>query len=191
MSATRDEEGPVPPNFLLTPHQQALLFTALNTNKQPSASSPANNVSPTSFKASPMRSFGGAGLQESPYLDNYDLPYDFGDSSFDDFSFPSMNMIANAPATAKSDSPDNESNEKRGHPDDEQDDDSPGNDSKRHEGSDKGPKKPGRKPLTSEPTTVSVPHCRDLPASDTMKHRSARPRIELRSAPSGSARRST
>ncbi|KAM4062970.1 transcription factor PAP1 domain-containing protein [Hirsutella rhossiliensis] len=156
MSSTGDQGGSVPPNFFLTPHQQNLLFTALNANKQPSAGSPPNNgvsLSPTSFKSSPMPSFGSAGLQESPYLDNYD--YDFGDSSFD-FSFASNDqaqMIGDAPGTAKSDSPENDSNEKRGHPDDEEGDDSPGNDSKRHEGTDKGPKKPGRKPLTSEPTT--------------------------------------
>lgn len=184
----------MPPNFFLTPHQQSLLFTALNANKQQSAGSPANNgvsLSPNSLKSSPMPSFGGAGLQESPCLENYD--YDFGDSSFD-FSFASADqaqMIGDGPGTSKSDSTENESNEKRGHPDDEEGDDSPGNDSKRHEATDKGPKKPGRKPLTSEPTTVSIVYRPGLSASNTPNSRSARPRTELRSAPSENARRST
>ncbi|PHH90318.1 hypothetical protein CDD83_3992 [Cordyceps sp. RAO-2017] len=152
MSSVGDQGGSVPPNFYLTPHQQNLLFAALNANRQPS---PANglSLSPNSLKGSPMQSLDSAGFQESPYLDNYD--YDFGDSSFD-FSFASVDqhhMIGDAPATVKSDSTENESNDKRSHPDDEDAGDSPGNDSKRHESTDKAPKKPGRKPLTSEPTS--------------------------------------
>lgn len=150
----------MPPNFFLTPHQQNLLFAALNANKQQAASgSPANNgvsLSPNSFKSSPMQNVENGGFQESPYLDNYD--YEFGDSSFD-FSFANVDhpqMIGDVPGTVGSDSTENDSNDKRSHPDDEEDDDSPGNDSKRRESTDKAPKKPGRKPLTSEPTSVSA-----------------------------------
>ncbi|KAH6605668.1 bzip transcription factor ap-1 [Trichoderma cornu-damae] len=148
----------LPPNFFLTPQQQSLLFTALNANKQQQSSAKTGlSLSPTSFKAAPLQSLDSAGFQESPFLDNYD--YDFGDSSFD-FSFASdaaqANMIGDMPdnaMSAKSDSTETDSPEKRSHPDDEDDDTSPGNESKRHEGSDKVPKKPGRKPLTSEPTS--------------------------------------
>ncbi|RFU78310.1 bzip transcription factor ap-1 [Trichoderma arundinaceum] len=148
----------LPPNFFLTPQQQNLLFTALNANKQQQSNAkPGLSLSPTSFKSNPLQSLDGAGFQESPFLDNYD--YDFGDSSFD-FSFASdaaqANMIGDVPdsaMSAKSDSTETDSPEKRSHPDDEDDDASPGNESKRHEGSDKVPKKPGRKPLTSEPTS--------------------------------------
>lgn len=148
----------LPPNFFLTPQQQNLLFTALNANKQQQANAKtALSLSPTSFKTNPLQSLDGAAFQESPFLDNYD--YDFGDSSFD-FSFANdaaqANMIGDVPdraMSAKSDSTETESPEKRSHPDDEDDDASPGNESKRHEGSDKVPKKPGRKPLTSEPTS--------------------------------------
>ncbi|KJZ78475.1 hypothetical protein HIM_01866 [Hirsutella minnesotensis 3608] len=159
MSAAGDNGGSVPPSFLLTPHQQSLLFAALNSNKQPAVVSPANNamsLSPSSLKNSPMPSFESAastGVRESPYLDNYD--YDFGDSSFD-FSFASVDqpqMIGDVPGTTKSDSTEGDSNDKRNHPDDEEGDESPGNDSKRHESTEKAPKKPGRKPLTSEPTS--------------------------------------
>ncbi|PFH59558.1 hypothetical protein XA68_12190 [Ophiocordyceps unilateralis] len=155
-----DGAGSVPPNFFLTPHQQNLLFAALNTNRQTSAATGAFpapgavSLSPTSFQSSPLPSLdGGARYQESPYLDKYD--YDFGDSSFD-FSLATVDQSQTAndgPATVKSDSTEADSNEKRHHPDDEEPGDSPGNDSKRHEASEKAPKKPGRKPLTSEPTS--------------------------------------
>lgn len=139
-------------NFLLTPHQQNLLFAALSTNGQSAALGASGSVSlsPTSFQSSPLRSLdGGPRYHERPYLD------DFGDSSFD-FSFDSLDQprTANdASATVKSDSTEADATEKRNHPDDEETGDSPGHESKRHEGSEKGPKKPGRKPLTSEPTS--------------------------------------
>lgn len=109
-----------------------------------------------------MQNVDNSAFQESPYLDNID--YDFGDSSFD-FSFASnggeqLNMVADAPGTVSSESTENDGHEKRSHPDDEEDDSSPGNDSKRREGTEKIAKKPGRKPLTSEPTSVStLPIC--------------------------------
>lgn len=159
MASTGDGGGSLPPNFFLTPHQQNLLFAALNANNpQKSAASTTNgglSLSPNSFKGSPMQNLDNGGFQESPYLDNYD--YDFGDSSFD-FSFAGgdqAQMIGDVPGTVRTDSTENESNEKRSHPDDEEGDASPGNDSKRRESTDKAPKKPGRKPLTSEPTSVS------------------------------------
>jgi AP-1-like factor len=131
------------------------------------------------------------GYRESPYLDNYD--YDFGDSSFD-FSFAhgeQAKMIGDVPGSANSDSVDGETvSDKRAHPDDEDDDESPGNGSKRRESSDKIPKKPGRKPLTSEPTSV----CPNSPASRrpaNMTLRSVRLRTGPLSAPSESARSST
>ncbi|UNI22572.1 DNA-binding transcription factor yap1 [Purpureocillium takamizusanense] len=156
MASTGDGGGSLPPNFFLTPHQQNLLFAALNANNPQKPAPAASNglsLSPNSFKGSPMQNLDTSGFQESPYLDNYD--YDFGDSSFD-FSFAGGDqpqMIGDVPGTAGTDSTENESNEKRSHPDDEEGDTSPGNDSKRRESNDKAPKKPGRKPLTSEPTS--------------------------------------
>ncbi|KAF6813842.1 bZIP transcription factor (ap-1) [Colletotrichum sojae] len=153
--------GGYPTNFILTPQQQSLLFAALNSNKQQLANqSPGTkdtSMSPSSFQTSPAQAPAN-GFQESPYLDNYD--YDFGDSSFDfDFANDQGKMIGDMPGTAKStkstksDSTENDTSDKRAHPDDEDDDASPTNDAKRRESSDKVPKKPGRKPLTSEPSS--------------------------------------
>ncbi|KAM3551090.1 hypothetical protein ARSEF4850_008040 [Beauveria asiatica] len=142
--------------FFLTPHQQNLLFAALNTNKQQVSASATQNpvsLSPSSFKNSPGNSSAIAGgYQDSPFLDNYD--YDFADSSFD-FSFADNDqaaMISDMPSTSdKSDTPDDDIHEKRSYPDD--DEEALENDAKRREAGEKVPKKPGRKPLTSEPTS--------------------------------------
>ena len=56
------------------------------------------------------------------------------------------------PSTAKSDSADAESPDKRSHPDD---DDEEENGAKRRESEDKVAKKPGRKPLTTEPVSYT------------------------------------
>ncbi|KAG5984265.1 hypothetical protein E4U55_005423 [Claviceps digitariae] len=160
MTSSDSAGGSLPPNFFLTPHQQSLLFAALNANKQQhSTSSPTAkglSLSAKSSQSPPMQlAKSGTSIQESPYLDNYD--YELADTSFD-FSFASAggdegNMIGDIPGTANSDSAEGEAHEKRSHPDDGEDDSSPGNDSKRHESADKILKKPGRKPLTSEPTS--------------------------------------
>lgn len=159
MASNDANAGTLPHNFFLTPHQQNLLFAALNANggQNPAAGSAVSNslsLSPNSFSNSPSQTNGAATVQESPALDSFD--YEFADSSYD-FSFASNadgKMMGDIPDTTGSDSADGEGNEKRHHPDDEED--SPGNDAKRHEGTEKIPKKPGRKPLTSEPTSVST-----------------------------------
>lgn len=148
--------GSLPPNFILTPQQQSLLFAALNSNRAQGAGSSDQagglTLSPNSFDTSPLQNGGGSsGFQESPYLDNYAYD-DVGDSSFD-FSLIDDNqarMIGDLPDTVKSESSEADGIEKRSHPDDEED----GNDPKRRESTDKVPKKPGRKPLTSEPSSV-------------------------------------
>lgn len=144
--------GTLPPNFMLTPQQQSLLFAALNSNKAQSNGNSGTGLtlSPDSFEHNPLPN-GGNGFQESPFLDNYNYE-DVGDSSFD-FSLidDQPKMIGELPGSANSDSADGEGNEKRSHPDD---DDDESVDPKRRESTDKAPKKPGRKPLTSEPTSV-------------------------------------
>ncbi|CAA9956661.1 AP1 transcription factor [Pyrenophora teres f. maculata] len=85
-------------------------------------------------------SFNNAGVDESPfidYLDDNNLDYDNADGD----------MIGSLPGDTPGDS-----SEKRKSPDDEDADDDEGG-GKRREGEDKQAKKPGRKPLTSEPTT--------------------------------------
>lgn len=146
--------------FFLTPQQQSLLFAALNSNKTsaaPAQSSPNPNkgmtLTPDSYQSSPVID---GGAVDTSFLPNYDYG-DFGDTSFD-FSFADdsqASMIGELPGSSviKSEPSENDSSDKRAHPDDEEDDEEFGSDPKRRESTDKAPKKPGRKPLTSEPTS--------------------------------------
>jgi AP-1-like factor len=159
--ASAGSGGSLPPNFVLTPQQQSLLFAALNSNNpQLSGSSggPGLSATPKPFKSEPEQGLGGAqGFTDNSLMyGNYD--YDFADSSFD-FSFAdgdqTAHTLADAPETVQSESSDgdaNESSEKRSYP--EEDDEDEGKSAKRRESTDKAPKKPGRKPLTSEPSSV-------------------------------------
>ncbi|KAL1306179.1 hypothetical protein AAFC00_004281 [Neodothiora populina] len=87
----------------------------------------------------------------SPYLDYLD-----GDTSlnFDSNDLGGEDMFGSVPApqTDSSESDKGDRSDKRKSPDEADDDDDDG-DAKRREGDDKSAKKPGRKPLTSEPTT--------------------------------------
>ncbi|KAK7753892.1 DNA-binding transcription factor yap1 [Diatrype stigma] len=157
------------PQFILTPQQQNLLFRALTSN-QPATNdkSPEDNtLSPQSLTTSPTQNQSNSGLdltegpQESPFVD-YD--YDFGPDGSFDFDFNAdgnAKMIGDLPGSggsqsskddSKSSSPENESSDKRGHPDEDDDDDIDEGGGKRRE-SEKVPKKPGRKPLTNEPSS--------------------------------------
>ncbi|PSR79207.1 transcription factor PAP1-domain-containing protein [Coniella lustricola] len=156
-------------DFILTPQQQSLLFAALNSNRQ-STGSPANggattsNMSPSSFTTSPAQQNGSGGFpEESPFID-YDYEFSAGDPGYD-FQFADESqgkMIGDLPGSnssegsdTKADSTkagsDNNDNEKRSHPDDDNEEDE--SSAKRQETGDKAPKKPGRKPLTTEPTS--------------------------------------
>lgn len=158
-------------NFILTPQQQNLLFRALTSNQQGNNSSNSTNsqlsLSPETLSKSPVQSQNTPngvthGLQESPYLD-YD--YDLGPDSGFDFDFTNdgqAKMIGDLPGTSpmkdddsKASSPENDSPDKRSHPDDDEEDDMEDGGGKRREGEGKVPKKPGRKPLTNEPSSVS------------------------------------
>ncbi|ETS78201.1 hypothetical protein PFICI_10263 [Pestalotiopsis fici W106-1] len=156
----------LPPNFILTPQQQALLFRALTSN-QPNNGSPQTNglsLSPASLAKSPEQP-GANGAQDSPFLD-YD--YSFGpDSSGFDFDIgldQSSTMIGDLPgktpgsdktggSSDKGTSPENDIHDKRSHPDDDEDEDKEEGNAKRRESEGKVPKKPGRKPLTNEPSS--------------------------------------
>lgn len=163
MASTATRGANRAPNFILSPHQQNLLFAALNSNKavdpatmsQQDTTSPLQQVQAT-FTESPIQQTPGSGtlngLDESPFID-YD--YDFeADGSFD-YDFHNMSndqMIGKLPGSSSDG--DAENHDKRSHPDDEEDDEDGGG--KRREGDDKSSKKPGRKPLTSEPTSVCL-----------------------------------
>jgi len=146
------------PNFILSPHQQNLLFAALNSNKGSTidTTAAADTVAPMAFSESPLQQAPGSGtlngFEESPFID-YD--YDFDPEGSFDYSFDNNSqgqMIGKLPGTSSDGEGD--SHDKRSHPDDEDEDEEDGG-GKRREG-DKGSKKPGRKPLTSEPTSVSL-----------------------------------
>ena len=155
------------PDLTLTPDQEDLLRTALSSNKPHKASSPkspeetssASNSDPKqlhqSFEymanganmfTSPVQETPGSGqlgnFDESPFLDYDDGNFDWDNSG--DLLFGDL------PGTESHG--DGEHHDKRkASLDDEDDEEEP---SKRREGDDKTAKKPGRKPMTGEPTTV-------------------------------------
>ena len=153
------------PNFILSPHQQSLLFAALNSNRataidttlqQPSIDSTTR--APMSFTESPLQPPGSGtlgGFEDSPFID-YDYDFD-ADAGFDyDFGNDSQGQMIGKLPGSSSDG-DADTHDKRSHPDDEDNGEDGGG--KRREGDDRSGKKPGRKPLTGEPTSVSIPRC--------------------------------
>lgn len=153
MTSTRNPLG----DFILTPTQQNLLFAALNSNRKgntPTGNS-GPNLSSLQFNGSPVDASPDNIFQASPEFD-YDYDFTGMDSSFDmsynDGTQPKM--IPDLPGTSvgsKSDSPDSsDSPDKRSHPDDDEEENP---EAKRRESEDKVAKKPGRKPLTTEPSS--------------------------------------
>ena len=120
----------------LSPDQQDLLMAALNSN-QPGRDRSHNN--PTELFESPPENFEDFNGDDNGYLD-FDIDGDY-DENYDDDDSPEKNA----------DGSDN-LHDKRKSIDGQDDDDEGGG--KRREGDDKSSKKPGRKPLTSEPTSV-------------------------------------
>ncbi|KAF2453727.1 transcription factor PAP1-domain-containing protein [Lineolata rhizophorae] len=111
-----------------------------------------NNMNQAYFASPQQGSLGanfgdfGSGVEESPFMDFID-----SNDNFDfDVTEGADDMIGALPGTDPT-SPDNEAGDKRKSPDDGDIGADDGN--KRREGEDKQAKKPGRKPLTSEPTT--------------------------------------
>lgn len=153
------------PNFILSPHQQDLLFAALNSNRA-TATDQQNGDGQTIAPAaafdnttSPLQAPGSGSLtnlDESPFID-YDYDFD-NEASYGEYDFSNISqgqMIGNLPGTSSDgDAAPHDSHDKRSLSDDDENDDEP--DGKRREGDDKTSKKPGRKPLTSEPTSVSL-----------------------------------
>jgi AP-1-like transcription factor len=187
------------PNFKLSARQEQLLFAALNSNNKPNTidtsilqSNTHYTMAPGSLTESPLQQAPGSGtlngFEDSPFID-YDYEFD-AEGSFDyDFSNDSQGqMIGKLPGTSSDG--DADTHDKRSHPDDDGDDEEGGG--KRREGDEKSSKKPGRKPLTSEPTSVSASMVALLIAiaTDTL-HRSARLRIVLLNEHSASGRKST
>lgn len=146
------------PKFFLTPQQQKMLFDTLSSTKPHNdilAEDVASKLSDP-FHRSPIQNADPSGFQDSTYLDNYGT--DFSDSSFGFFAGndqpDQLRMMADIAGSTRSDSLDNDGTDKRSHPGDDDDGGSPEKEPKRRESSEKIPKKPGRKPLTSEPSSV-------------------------------------
>ena len=156
MDTTIVKAETINPNFVLSARQEELLFAALNSNKVPSLDTSLSQsvMAPGSFTESPLQAPGSGTLnsfEESPFID-YDYEFDV-DGNYD-YGFANdsqAQMIGNLPGTSSDG--DAENHDKRSHPDDDADEVEGGG--KRREGDDKSSKKPGRKPLTSEPTSVS------------------------------------
>ena len=167
------------PELYLSPDQQNLLLAALSSNKpnalkrssmslgraqapnsngthsqndlQPQSEGHSTDMAINAAYVSPVQQtpgyteFSSVGLDDSPFLD-----FDLEDGSFD-WDNGGDQLIGNVPGTS-SNSDELELHDKRKNLDDDNDEEGGG---KRREGDDKLSKKPGRKPLTSEPTTVS------------------------------------
>jgi len=143
----------------LSARQEELLFAALNSNKTTGFDNPPSqalkesiSMAPASLTESPTQVGTLNGFEESPFID-YDYEFE-ADGSFD-YDFANENnelMIGTLPGTSSDG--DADTHEKRSHPDDEDNEEEGGG--KRRESEGKGSKKPGRKPLTSEPTSVSA-----------------------------------
>ncbi|KAI9793794.1 MAG: DNA-binding transcription factor yap1 [Candelina submexicana] len=165
------------PDLYLSPDQQDLLRVALSSNKpsessENKAKSSSNSISvadlarplsnsphkgtmmSNSIYASPLQQrsaypeVDGVGFNESPFLD-----YDFDGDLDGNFDFDDSNgdqMIGALPGRSSSGDNEGDIHEKRKSIDGDDDDEGGG---KRREGDDKTSKKPGRKPLTSEPTS--------------------------------------
>jgi AP-1-like factor len=147
------------PNSQLTPAQQDLLLAALASNSKPNQRSFAgvragsldsmsdkggkNGLFDPNEQTTPPSGHFDFGPDDSPYLD-FDIDGE-GDDSYDFDG--NEQMIGDLPESA------GDLHDKRKSIDGKDDDDEGGG--KRRESEDKSGKKPGRKPLTSEPTTVS------------------------------------
>lgn len=149
----------------LSPNQQDLLLAALNSQagSKQSQQQPAESTTRTSMeKTDEKPDMNGSAMFQSPQedLDNFNVEYtpdlDYLDGEGYDFDNADLGgeMIGSLPGR--------DANEKRKSREDSAAPE--GGDAKRQETEDgeKAPKKPGRKPLTSEPTTVSTSHCSQL-----------------------------
>lgn len=163
IDATIAKSNTISPNLTISARQEQLLYAALNSNNKFSNIEASNNQSPDSFAMapgsfteSPLQAPGSGtlnlvnGFDDSPFID-YDYEFD-ADGSFDyDLINDSQGQMIGKLPGSSSDG-DADVHDKRSHPDDDEEGEGGG---KRREGDEKTTKKPGRKPLTSEPTSVS------------------------------------
>lgn len=158
----------------LSPNQQDLLLAALSSNNpyglQQDFKQQSNNLShdkqsfmnamDPNFFTSPQQvtpsNFGSFDLDDSPFVGDFldgDNSFDFDATENGDLMIGSLPGAPGAESTSADGVTENDMTEKRKSPTDDTED--PDGGGKRREPDDKTAKKPGRKPLTSEPTTVS------------------------------------
>ena len=175
MASSQENSSSFGPDFYLNPQEHSLLINALNSNMpslngtngtskgRPSSlygldQRPGSNpqrpqstesplFSPRTQQAPLSAALTDSGFEGSPFLDG-----ELDDSNLD--WGLGGDLIGDLPgASASPPETEGEHGDKRKSPEDGEDEDGGG---KRHENEAKTSKKPGRKPLTSEPTSVSV-----------------------------------
>lgn len=136
----------------LNSNEQNLLLNALKSNKDANTASADATLNPDLTQLNADAGFFDPAMLDNDLTNNFTWDLDTElEGLRDDEAGPSSHSADGDDA-----SPDSQSDSKRKeHPDDDDDDDeSPGG--KRRESEGKIAKKPGRKPLTSEPTSVST-----------------------------------
>lgn len=187
------------PDLSLTPDQEGFLRTALSSNKPNSSSriptGPRSNSDPnykdnsamangTNLYTPPIQQAPGSG-QLNGYDDSPFLDYNLDDGDFDWDNNSGDQLFGDLPGEEYHEEGEHHDKRKASSEEEEGEEGS----SKRREGVDKGAKKPGRKPLTGEPTTVGSGGLLLRPfLNDTLVIRNARHRIELLREPSVSAK---
>ncbi|EOD43945.1 putative bzip transcription factor (ap-1) protein [Neofusicoccum parvum UCRNP2] len=166
-------------HLYLSPNQQDLLMAALNSNNPNGRSAksssfpggqsakpetgaqqqqfPLDGLDPTFFPQDGAGAdFNNFNLEESPYLDllDGDGTFEFDPNDTGDLLIGSLpgDQARSSKSPSQPADGDIETGDKRKSPGDDNEDEVEGG-GKRREGEDKTAKKPGRKPLTSEPTT--------------------------------------
>ena len=157
--------SPYAPDLSLNQDQEELLRTALSSNPRASPRGPSLNPSTKKVAQNSNSMANGADVYPSPVQDmpgsatfeSFDES-PFLDQELDDGNFDWDNsgdqLFGDLPGGEFND--DGEHHEKRKASTDEDEDEGT---SKRREGGEKNAKKPGRKPLTGEPTTVYSTSC--------------------------------
>ena len=180
MATKPAQDNTFTPDLYLSPDQQELLLTALSSNSsggrgvyQTYPVPATNTTKPNTLRSNSDRStqlngagvinheiyespseqgpgsgtLGSLGFEDSPFLD-----YDLDDGNFE-WDNSGDQLIGNLPGLPGYEEDGDLHEKRKGHGEDHDDEDGGGG--KRREGEERTTKKPGRKPITSEPTSVS------------------------------------
>lgn len=177
------------PDLSLSADQESLLRTALSSNSRASPTSAGPGINRIGNPTIPTNGMHKPSEQDvagfDPILDQDESPLfeDLEDGNFD-WDHGGEQLFGDLPNTDLAE--DGDLHDKRKASLDSEDGDE--ETSKRQEGDGKTPKKPGRKPLTAEPTTVSRALTIFCLSSDLSSSRSAKPKTEPHNERSGNAK---